>query len=154
MGMLAGTLFPTQDGGGVTINLANTGASDDTSGGPASVSCTAYRADHGTRAGEVWADDTGVATYQYDLTTPITSSGDYQMKWDFLSGDAPYALGSTAENTWVDLSTTSLTVTWRLASGPGTEAGTVTVSIRKGAGPQILKTAVWDGEVILSGKGK
>jgi hypothetical protein len=139
-------------GGGDTINLTATDAFADGSGGPITCEIVCYRANHGTRAGEVWYDDNGLI-YGYDIVTPVANSGDYQMRWDDLSGTGPYLSGSSAESTWIAIDTTDFFVAWRLGSGPGDLLGSVTVSIRKGTGAT-LATAVWAGELSLSGKGK
>ena len=133
-----------------TINLTATSAFADGTGGPITAEISCYRATHSTRPGEVWADDNGMY-YQYDIVTPVANAGNYQMKWEPLSGSNPY--GGTAQSTWVALSTTDFWVYWRLGSGPGTTTGSITVYIREGTGPT-LTTATWDGEVVLSGKGK
>lgn len=153
MGLIAGGFYVQGGGTGDTINLQDTGTSTDTQGGPATAAITCYRANHSTRAGEVWNEDNG-ELFAYDLVTPSENSGSYQLKWDQLSGTAPYSPSSSTEATWIDISTTDFVVTWRLGTGPGTTTGSVTVSMRVGTNPSIIKTAVWDGSVTLSGKGK
>lgn len=152
MGLLAGGFFTAGEGGDI-IGLTDAQGGDDATGGPASATVQCYDATHGTRFGQCWGDELGSLIYQHDVVTPLSNIGDYQMKWDSFSGAAPTS-SSSAEGVWQSLATVDFWVTWTLASGPGDIAGAVTVSIRKGAGPSVLATAIWDGEVILSGKGK
>lgn len=135
-----------------TINLTTSSAFADGTGGPITCELVCYNAGHSTRAGEVWYDDNGLF-YDYDIVTPVANAGDYQMRWDHLSGTSPYAASSSTEATWIAIDTNNFVITWRLGSGPGDISGSVTVSIRKGTG-STLATATWDGELSLSGKGK
>lgn len=150
MGLLAGGFFTNAGSGGDVIDLQEAGCDDDSPGG-ASGSITCYWSGHGTRAGEVWGEESQIDVYSHDPVTPKSNIGEYQMKWDALSGLAPNT-GDT-EGVWIDLDATSFNIGWSVGASDE-RAGTVTVSIRKGLGPSVLQTAIWDGDVIAQGKGK
>lgn len=133
----------TPEGGtGDVIDLQDMGASDSATGG-ASAECRLYNA--GTREGEQWYDDSGF-TYNNDAIVPGSNANNYQMKWDGLSGDNPDNF-STPEGVWETLANGDFSVEWSV-SGVNESTGAVTVSIREGAGPSVLATAIWDGEAI------
>ncbi len=137
-----------------TSEWLNYGASEDTSGGPASAQIIWYRANRPSNPGEVWADDTGILTYAFTPILPITDASLFEAKWNYLSGNAPSATFSSAEDTWIPIATQSFDVTWYNPTGPNTIQGTVTASMRRVGTTSPVYTAIWDGEVILSGKGK
>lgn len=149
MGMLQGGLLGQAAGSSDTVDLQAADCFDDATGG-ASATISCYWSGHGTRAGEVWNEQDQTDVYSHDPVDPKSNIGDYQMKWDALAGDAPNT--GDAENTWIDLSSSSFDIGWSVGASDE-RAGTVTVSIRKGTG-SVLDTAIWEGDVIASGKGK
>lgn len=138
-------------GGGDTVNLQAASCEDDQVGS-ASAEIRLYHEAHGSRAGEVWEEVDQTFVYGHDPVDPVTNIGDYQIKWDQLSGDTPDNTFA-AEGVWkTDLATVSAS----LGASVGSEeenTGSATVSIRKGTG-SILDTAVWEWTVVGSGKGK
>jgi hypothetical protein len=154
MGLLSGGYY-SQGSGGDIIDLQDVGCSVSTQGGPATAEIVVY-SENDTLEGQVWTDDNGLIFFN-TLVTPVSNIQEYQMKWDGLSGTSPYLVGtSAAEGVWQPLTIAGgdFVIAWRVGTGPGTAEGAVTVSIRKGTGPQVLATATWDGFVELSGKGK
>jgi hypothetical protein len=151
MGLLAGGFFTSGEGGDI-IDLQGASGSESTSGSSASGSVYAVEAGDGD-AGEVWFTDEGEDIYGYDLITPKSNIGNYQMKWDALAGDPPNST-SSAEGVWQSLLTNDFRLTWSVSGGPDLIDGSATVSIRLGAGPSVLQTAIWSGDAELSGKGK
>lgn len=150
MGLLAGGFFSGSGSGGDVIDLQVASCSDISTGG-AGAEINLYWSGHSTRAGEVWGEENNVFIYSHDPVTPKSNIGLYQVKWDAFSGDAPNT-GDT-QGVWRDLSVGTFSVGWSVGAA-SSAAGIVTVSIRKGTGPSILATALWDGDVEASGKGK
>jgi len=136
-------------GGGDVVNLLDTQCSDEGVGG-ASCTIQCYDSLHGTRFGQVWVDDGGWIYDGWGPVTPFANIGDYQMKWDALSGDAPNM--GAAENTWINLGVEDFDIGWDIG-GEGDRTGAATVSIRKGTG-SVLDTAVWDGEAVGTKRGQ
>lgn len=137
-----------------TVNLQNAQTDCDTSGGPVESAVIYYRENRSSRAGEVWGEDTCTNVFQHTPIDPVTDTALYEIKWDYLSGDAPYAPSSSTEGVYVDLATQSLVIAWRASGGPTSEFGAVTVTMRQKGTTTPTYTATWDGQVSLSGKGK
>lgn len=148
MGMLQGGLLSQVVAGGDTIDLQAMAAAHEAVDGAAAM-CRAYGT-LGTTDGEQWYEDGGW-TYQNDFIDPVSNVGNYQMKWDALSGDAPTNV-STPEGVWESLGSDHFDVEWT-ASGANESVGSVTVSIREGTG-SVLDTAIWTGEAISTKKGQ
>jgi len=150
MGLLAGGFSHPESGSGDTVDLQSLDCSNDQPGG-STARMRVRNATVGAEIGEAQfdSDDAGYV-YAFNPIVPDTNIGEYQMKWEALTGDNPS--GGSAISTWIDLSTTSFIVSW--AAGASSElSGTITVSIRRGTG-NTLATAIWEGDAIGSGKGK
>lgn len=149
----ATAVFGALPGAGDTIDLVNVFCTDEAEGTSAFADIRAYSASGGARAGEVWYSTDTVYFKANDFVEPNSNADDYQMKWESLSGDDPNN-NTVASGVWHPLSTSRFDIAWDWSGGDGGYAGDVTVSIRKGTGPTVLDTAVWDGSAQATPKEK
>ncbi len=98
--------------------------------------------------GTVWKDGEGAAVQVNASTDWVipngAASGQYDLKWDQVSGDAPTnSVGNIAENTWTALSSQ---INVGAFAGGSYETGIVTVSIRFNGGATLASANFeWEG---------
>jgi len=129
--------------GGDTIDLQNMSAYTEGEF-DADALCRLFGQSHANQ-GEQWYDNDGSLTKQNDVILPDTSTDNYQVKWDALTGDVPSTV-STPEGVWESLDLDHFDVEWN-STGNEDISGSVTVSIRLGTG-STLDTAIWDGQAV------